>query len=103
MKIRDSVAFVTGANRGIGLAFAQELLAAGARKVYAATGQSERITLAAVESVRLDVTNPEDVAAAARRCTDVNLLINNAGIALWTGFLSPGSVEAARSEMETNY
>ena len=103
MKIRDSVAFVTGANRGIGLAFAQELLAAGARKVYAATRQSERITLAAVESVRLDVTNPEDVAAAARRCTDVNLLINNAGIALWTGFLSPDSVEAARSEMETNY
>ena len=103
MKIRDSVAFVTGANRGIGLAFAQELLAAGARKVYAATRQPERITLAAVESVRLDVTNPEDVAAAARRCTDVNLVINNAGIALWTGFLSPDSVEAARSEMETNY
>ena len=103
MKIRDSVAFVTGANRGIGLAFAQELLAAGARKVYSATRQPERITLAAVESVRLDVTNPGDVAAAARRCTDVNLLINNAGIALWTGFLSPNSVEAARSEMETNY
>jgi NAD(P)-dependent dehydrogenase (short-subunit alcohol dehydrogenase family) len=51
----------------------------------------------------LDVTNLEDVAAASRQCTDVNLLINNAGIALWTGFLSPDSVEAARSEMETNY
>ena len=36
MRVRDSVAFVTGANRGIGLAFVQELLAAGARKVYAA-------------------------------------------------------------------
>jgi NAD(P)-dependent dehydrogenase (short-subunit alcohol dehydrogenase family) len=103
MKIRDSIAFVTGANRGIGLAFAQEPVAAGARKVYAATRQPERITLAAVESVRLDVTNLEDVAAAARQCTDVNLLVNNAGIALWTGFLSPDSVEAARSEMETNY
>jgi NAD(P)-dependent dehydrogenase (short-subunit alcohol dehydrogenase family) len=84
------------------MAFAQELLAAGARKIYAAARQPERITLAAVERVRLDVTNPEDVAAAARRCTDVNLLINNAGIALWAGFLSPDSV-AARSEMETNY
>jgi NAD(P)-dependent dehydrogenase (short-subunit alcohol dehydrogenase family) len=103
MKIRDSVAFVTGANRGIGLAFAQELLAGGARKVYAAARQPERITLAGVERVRLDVTNPEDVAAAARQYTDVNLLINNAGIALWTGFLTPDSVEAARSEMETNY
>jgi len=103
MKIRDSVAFVTGANRGIGLVFAQELLAGGARKVYAAARQPERITLAGVERVRLDVTNPEDVAAVARQCTDVNLLINNAGIALWTGFLAPDSVEAARSEMETNY
>ena len=103
MRIRDSVALVTGANRGLALAFAQELLAAGARKVYAAARQPERITLAAVESVRLDVTNPEDVAAAARRCTDVNLVINNAGIALWTGFLSPDSVEAARPEMETDY
>jgi len=103
MKIRDSVAFVTGANRGIGLAFVQELLAVGARKVYAAARQPERITLAGVERVRLDVTNPEDVAAAARQCTDVNLLINNAGIALRTGFLAPDSVEATRSEMETNY
>ena len=103
MKIRDSVAFVTGANRGIGLAFAQELLAGGARKVYAAARQPERITLAGVERVRLDVTNPEDVAAAARQCADVNLLINNAGIAFWTGFLVADSVEAARSEMETNY
>jgi NAD(P)-dependent dehydrogenase (short-subunit alcohol dehydrogenase family) len=103
MKIRDSVAFITGANRGIGLAFAQELLAGGARKVYAAARQPERITLAGVERIRLDVTNPEGVAAAARQCTDINLLINNAGIALWTGFLAPDSVEAARSEMETNY
>jgi NAD(P)-dependent dehydrogenase (short-subunit alcohol dehydrogenase family) len=103
MKIRDSVAFVTGANRGIGLAFAQELIAGGARKVYAAARHPDRITLPGVERVRLDVTNPEDVAAAARQCTDVDLLINNAGIALWTGFLAPDSVEAARSEMETNY
>jgi NAD(P)-dependent dehydrogenase (short-subunit alcohol dehydrogenase family) len=103
MKIRDSVAVIKGANREIGLAFAKTLLAAGARKVYTAARQPERITLAGVERVRLDVTNPEDVAAAAKKCTDVNLLVNNAGIAVWTGFLSPDSVEAARSEMETNY
>jgi NAD(P)-dependent dehydrogenase (short-subunit alcohol dehydrogenase family) len=103
MKIRDSVAFVTGANRGIGLAFAQELLAAGARKVYAAARNPERIPLDGVERVRLDVTNPNAVASVAKEYADVNLLINNAGIALWTGFLAPDSVEAARSEMETNY
>jgi NAD(P)-dependent dehydrogenase (short-subunit alcohol dehydrogenase family) len=103
MRIRDSVAFVTGANRGLGLAFAQELLDAGARKVYAAARHPERITLNGAERVRLDVTKPDTIAAAARECTDVNLLINNAGIALWSGFLSPDAVEAARSEMETNY
>jgi NAD(P)-dependent dehydrogenase (short-subunit alcohol dehydrogenase family) len=103
MKIRDSVAFVTGANRGIGLAFVQELLAAGARKVYAAARNPESVTLNRVNQVHLDVTKPETIAAAARACTDANLLINNAGIALWTGFLGRDSVEAARLEMETNY
>ena len=103
MKIRDSVAFVTGANRGIGLAFTQALLAAGARKVYAAARNPEHITLDGVSRVRLDVTKPDTITAAANQCTDVNLLINNAGIALWTGFLGRDGVEAARSEMETNY
>jgi NAD(P)-dependent dehydrogenase (short-subunit alcohol dehydrogenase family) len=103
MKIRDSVAFVTGANRGLGLVLAQELLAAGARKVYAGARSPEAITLEGVDRVRLDVTKPDAIAAAARKYTDVDLLINNAGISLWTGFLSPDSVEAARSEMETNY
>jgi NAD(P)-dependent dehydrogenase (short-subunit alcohol dehydrogenase family) len=101
--VRDSVAFVTGANRGLGLAFAQELLAAGARKIYAAARDPERITLDGVNRVRLDVTKPNTIAAAAGQCADVNLLINNAGIALWSGFLSPDAIETARSEMETNY
>ncbi|HZA52725.1 MAG TPA: SDR family oxidoreductase [Candidatus Udaeobacter sp.] len=103
MKVRDSVAFVTGANRGLGLVFAQELLAAGAQKVYAAARHPELITLDGVDRVPLDVTKPDTIVAAAREYTDVNLLINNAGISLWTGFLSPAAVEAARSEMETNY
>ena len=97
MKIRDAVALVTGANRGIGLSFVEELLGAGARKVYAAARNPGAITLEAVEPVPLDVTKPESIAAAAQNCPDVNLLINNAGIALWTGFLAPDSVEAARA------
>jgi NAD(P)-dependent dehydrogenase (short-subunit alcohol dehydrogenase family) len=103
MQIRDSVVFVTGANRGIGLVFAQELLAAGARKVYAAARNPEGIPLSGIERVRLDVTNPQAVTSAAKASGDVNLVINNAGIARWTGFLAPESVEAARAEMETNY
>jgi NAD(P)-dependent dehydrogenase (short-subunit alcohol dehydrogenase family) len=103
MQIRDAVVFVTGSNRGIGLAFVQQLLAAGARKVYAAARNPESITPHGVHPVRLDVTNPDTIAAAASECSDVNLLINNAGIALWTGFLGQDAVEAARLEMETNY
>ena len=90
MNIRVSVAFVTGANRGIGLTFVQELFAAGARKVYAAARNPESIpTLKGVERVRLDVTKPDAIDAAARQYTDVNLLINNAGIAFWTGSFHP--------------
>lgn len=103
MKIRDSVAFVTGANRGIGLEFARALLAGGARKVYAAARSPETIKLDGVERVPLDVTRPETIAAAAKRYGDVNLLINNAGVSLWTDFLAADGVAAARSEMETNY
>jgi NAD(P)-dependent dehydrogenase (short-subunit alcohol dehydrogenase family) len=103
MRIRDSIAFVTGANRGLGLTFARELLAAGARKVYTAARDPERITLDGVERVRLDVTKPDSIAAAASACTDVNLLINNAGVASWLDFPSPDVDEAARLEMETNY
>ncbi|MFZ0549278.1 MAG: SDR family oxidoreductase [Steroidobacteraceae bacterium] len=103
MKIRDSVAFVTGANRGIGLEFARALVAAGARKVYAAARDPDSISIDGVERVGLDVTQPETIAAAARRANDVDLLINNAGIALWLDFLAADSLQAARSEMETNY
>jgi len=49
------------------------------------------------------VTDPNAVASAAIECPDVNLLINNAGIARWTGFFSPDSIEAAEAKMQTNY
>jgi NAD(P)-dependent dehydrogenase (short-subunit alcohol dehydrogenase family) len=103
MKIDNAVAFVTGANRGLGLAFAKALLAGGARKVYAAARDPDSVALPGVTPIRLDVTNGDDIAAAARACGDVDLLINNAGIARGKSFLSPDSVEAARAEFETNF
>lgn len=103
MKLKDSVVFITGANRGLGLAFAQAALAAGARKVYAAARNPASITLAGVVPVALDVTDAAQVAAAVRACGDVTLLINNAGISLGADLLSPGSVEKARAEFETNF
>lgn len=102
MDLRDAVVFVTGANRGLGLAFAQEALARGARKVYAGSRDPDRVTLPGVVPVRLDVNKPEDVAEAARQCGDVTLLINNAGVASVGGLLQPDSVDALQRHLETN-
>lgn len=103
MQIKNSVVFITGANRGLGLAYARGALAAGAKKVYAAARDPASITLPGVHTVALDVTNPAQVAAAARACGDVTLLINNAGISRGSGFLSRPGVDAARAELETNF
>ncbi|MDR6769284.1 NAD(P)-dependent dehydrogenase (short-subunit alcohol dehydrogenase family) [Acidovorax delafieldii] len=103
MKIENSVALVTGANRGIGLAFARELLNRGARKVYAAARDPASITLPGVHALRLDVNRPEEVASAVAQAGDVTLLINNAGIAQPGGFLADDSEEVARRIFETNF
>ena len=93
MKIQNAVALVTGANRGIGLAFTRELVARNARKVYAGARDPSTITLPGVEAVRLDVTKPEEIAAAAARLGDVTRLINNAGIDALGGFRAADSEE----------
>lgn len=103
MKIQDSVALVTGANRGLGLAFTRALLAGGARKVYAAARDPASVKQAGVQAIRLDVTKPGEVDAAARELGDVNLLVNNAGIIRGSGFLGPQGVDAVRAELETNF
>ena len=102
MKIENAVALVTGANRGIGLAFANELLARGARKVYAGARDPAAITQRGVHPLRLDVNKPEEVAAAAALASDVTLVINNAGIAQPGEFLAADSEEAARRIFETS-
>lgn len=103
MQIHQSVAFVTGANRGFGLALAQELLARGARKVYAGVRNPDSVQIPGVIPVKLDVTRPEDIVAAAAACADTTILVNNAGIAPTIGFLDPDSIEATRQLFDTNF
>ena len=102
MNIRGSVALVTGANRGIGHHFTRQLLERGAAKVYATMRTPEVVELPGVEVLRLDITDPASVAAAAAAARDVTLLINNAGISTYQNLVT-GDLEKIRLEMETHY
>ena len=105
MDVKDSVALVTGANRGVGEAFVQALLDRGAAKVYAAmrsTGGYEAPD-GRVQPVELDVTDGAAVAAAAADCADVTLLVNNAGVNHNRPISADAAQQNARDEMEVNY
>jgi len=104
MTIQDSVVFVTGANRGLGLAFAQEALRRGARKVYADVRNPTEANTPGIVQVKLDVTNPASIAATAAQCGDTTVLINNAGIArLTSSTLDSTMIDVTREIFETNF
>jgi NAD(P)-dependent dehydrogenase (short-subunit alcohol dehydrogenase family) len=102
MEIKGSIALVTGANRGMGRHFAQQLLERGAAKVYAGSRRIESVDLPGVEAVQLDITDPASVAAAAKTAADATILINNAGIATFENLVE-GDEDTIRLEMETNF
>jgi len=102
MNLNGTTALVTGANRGLGRHFAQQLLDRGAAKVYAAARNPASIDLPGVTPIQLDITDPESVARAAALATDVDVLINNAGVSLHQNLVT-GDVDAIRRELETNF
>ena len=101
MDIQNSVAVVTGANRGLGRHFAAELVKRGA-KVYAGARNPSSIDLPDVVPLQIDITDPESVKAAAAVASDATLLINNAGIDTHTDLLD-GDLDKIRLEMETHF
>ncbi|WP_163727698.1 SDR family oxidoreductase [Mycolicibacterium psychrotolerans] len=94
-------ALVTGANRGLGRRFAEQLLERGAT-VYAAARRPETIDLPGAIPLQLDITDPDSVRRAAETAGDVTVLINNAGVSTRAGLLD-GSIDDIRLEMETHY
>lgn len=101
MDLNGSTALVTGANRGIGHHFAQELLRRGA-KVYATARRPELVDLPGAEVLRLDITDDASVEAAAALAGDVDVLVNNAATTTG-GNLVTGDMAAIRDVMDTNY
>ena len=105
-RIEGTIALVTGANRGIGRAITEALLARGARKVYATAGDPQALRgLGDERLVRLplDVTDADQIRAVAEAVSDVELVFNNAGVALAKGFADSTVLDHARREMEVNY
>ena len=103
MKIAGSVALVTGANRGLGQVYARELVRAGAAKVYGAARNPDQVTEPGVTPIGLDITDAQRVTEVAGQCTDVSLLLNNAGVLKYSTFINAPNLDAARAEMEVNY
>lgn len=109
MDIAGSIAFVTGANGGIGRAFVAELLKRDAAKIYVAARDRDSLSDVLIQNdgrlvpIKLDVTKAAEVSAAAAAAPDVKLLINNAGYAAFQGAIAARDLSAARHEMDVNY
>ena len=108
MILSDTVALVTGANRGLGARLVSELLSAGARQVYATARDATSVAVQVradprvVRVLPLDVTDDMSVRAAAAAASDVNVLVNNAGVLHFGGALD-GDLADYEQDMVTNY
>lgn len=97
MDFNGAAVLVTGANRGLGRVFAQELAKRGA-KVYAGARNPASVVDEGVIPVQLDVTDDASVAAAAKELGDVSIVINNAGV-----LVGGGGVDSIKAEFDVNF
>ena len=103
MQIAGATALVTGANRGIGRRFVEQLLAGGAEKVYAAARRPELVDVSdpRVVALHLDLLDETSIREAAAAAPDVTLLVNNAGIATRANLLT-SDLNDIRTDVETH-
>ncbi len=108
INLQGRVVLISGANRGIGLAIAIELLERGAKKVYAGTRNLE--AFASVEStfegrlipIQLDVTDESSIEKAANKASDVDILINNAGVLQGDSLLTRDALNNFKTHFDVN-
>lgn len=104
LNIKGKIAFISGANRGIGKAIAEELISNGIKKIYAGARKLESLTELQekygdkIIPIQLDVTNIESIKKAAESVDQLDILINNAGV------FSVGKIfsDQANSSLEEN-
>lgn len=105
MKLENKTILVTGSNRGIGKSLVEALLAYPVKKIYASARDKEKLPNFndnRVVPVQLDITDNASIKKAAQLCSDLNVLINNAGVLSNAGILS-NDINLLKNDMNTNY
>ena len=105
MKLDNKTIFVSGANRGIGKAIVEALLKQNVAKIYAGmrnVKDAPDFGDARVVPVALDITKRDQITKAAQAASDVDVLINNAGVLSFAPVVT-GEAEALKRDMEVNY
>lgn len=105
MKLDNRTVFITGANRGIGKALVEALLAYPVKKIYAGARDKDKLPDFGDERVvpvQLDITDKDSIKNASKSCDDVDVLINNAGVLSDARILSE-DVSLLKKDMDTNY
>lgn len=106
--VKDKTVLVTGANRGIGKAILEEALQRGAKKVYAAVRNLDSANSLVIEHgdrvvpIQVDLDAPTSITAAAETATDVDVVVNNAGVLKTSTAIGADAIETLQYEMNAN-
>ncbi|HWW77957.1 MAG TPA: SDR family NAD(P)-dependent oxidoreductase, partial [Steroidobacteraceae bacterium] len=100
MNVANKTVLITGANRGIGRALVDEALKRGAKRVYAGTRSALQIADQRVTPLALDVTNASQIERAVKEVGELDVLINNAGVAIYDCL---GSSEVIEQHLAVNF